>query len=357
MDSRQNNIISDNESVVATARKRVTEDSDMNCCDAKRRKGLDGNPIACLNDFIEVNSRRSVKRPMTEDDDDHQYGYLSLSPGNKKRRTIEQDEDDEGDDFTSAPMINVAPIQELSIAFPILTDYDLIMLAYWTSLPVDETQCAASSEIDSHRGPIIDAELSLAQFQTLAPLEPVPISNNENCGDDRCSLSDAETSSSEEDESYYPYSERRKSVTTNKQTKKKNVKYLVNKIKSRRLKPAAKRGRRPNNKRPPTAQDFEYLVSWVGYSKADDSWEPFKNVKHLLNTSKDDVTRTNVFEVDEIKSRRLKKTFNHQRSPNYLPTDGDFDYLVSWVGYSDKHDTWEPYESIKHLKEDIRAVS
>ena len=259
----------------------------------------------------------------------------------------------------STPLPGDEETQELSPALPILSDDDLIMLALSTPLPDDEeTQLAASSEfdyfIDSPQSPTIDAEFSLAEFLSLAPLEPVPIVNIENCCDERLSLPDSKASSDEDESDQQTYSQRPKYVAVKKQIKKRyDNKYFVNKIKSRRLKPAARR----NNKRSPTARDFEYLVSWVGYSEIDDTWEPYKHIKHFLNTSKDDVSKNNVYEVDHIKSRRLKKTSKHQHSTNYEPTDTDFDYLVSWVGYGDDDDTWEPYESIKHLKEDIRAVS
>lgn len=43
--------------------------------------------------------------------------------------------------------------------------------------------------------------------------------------------------------------------------------------------------------------------------------------------------------VDQILNRRLRNNV-----PN--PKDTDYEYLVSWEGYGEAENTWEPYENL-----------
>ena len=52
------------------------------------------------------------------------------------------------------------------------------------------------------------------------------------------------------------------------------------------------------------------------------------------------------YDVDQIKKRRL--LWSKQTKKN--PTNADYEYFVSWLGYSSKFDSWEPYENLAHLK-------
>ena len=58
------------------------------------------------------------------------------------------------------------------------------------------------------------------------------------------------------------------------------IEFVVRKLLSRRLiMPAV--GSTPRDK------DYEYLVSWEGYTEEDNSWEPFQNVKHCTDMLKE----------------------------------------------------------------------
>ena len=52
------------------------------------------------------------------------------------------------------------------------------------------------------------------------------------------------------------------------------------------------------------------------------------------------------YDVDQIKKRRL--LWSKQTKKN--PTNADYEYFVSWLGYSSNFDSWEPYENLAHLK-------
>ena len=52
------------------------------------------------------------------------------------------------------------------------------------------------------------------------------------------------------------------------------------------------------------------------------------------------------YDVDQIKKRRLLRSKLIKKNP----TNVDYEYLVSWLGYSSKFDSWEPYENVAHLK-------
>ena len=52
------------------------------------------------------------------------------------------------------------------------------------------------------------------------------------------------------------------------------------------------------------------------------------------------------YDVDKIKKRRLLQSKQRKKKP----TNADYEYFVSWLGYSSKFDSWEPYENLAHLK-------
>ena len=52
------------------------------------------------------------------------------------------------------------------------------------------------------------------------------------------------------------------------------------------------------------------------------------------------------YDVDQIKKRRLLWS----KQTKKIPTNADYEYFVSWLGYSSKFDSWEPYENLAHLK-------
>lgn len=51
----------------------------------------------------------------------------------------------------------------------------------------------------------------------------------------------------------------------------------------------------------------------------------------------------NEYVVGKIRDRRLLFSVE-----NGIPLDEDYEYLVSWEGFGDEEDTWEPYEHLKH---------
>ena len=55
------------------------------------------------------------------------------------------------------------------------------------------------------------------------------------------------------------------------------------------------------------------------------------------------------YDVDQIKKRRLLRSKQTKKNP----TNADYEYFVSWLGYSSKFDSWEPYENLAHLKMNI----
>ena len=317
-------IIKDSESEVAVATtaiksKRGTDDSDAVNRDGKRRKGLNGDRIISTDDsesnYTEVISiRRSVKRPLNKDDGDNSDS-LSSSPATKKiRNTAAQDE------LKPNSMMNFVFLEELIYEFltsspnepiPILTGDDLALLALSTPLPDDDDDFADIMDYlnddltpDPKMNVAILEELS-NEFCTSSPIEPMLIRADDDLA--LLALSQAPLPNDDDDAAdiednliespLSPIIE----VEPNASTQKNNDHvYLVNKITSRRLIP----GRRQKQ---PAAADFEYSVSWRGYNEGADTWEPYENIKHLLNTSKDDVTKNNIYEVDEIKSCRLKK--------------------------------------------------
>ena len=57
------------------------------------------------------------------------------------------------------------------------------------------------------------------------------------------------------------------------------------------------------------------------------------------------------YDVDKLKKRRLLRSKQRKKKP----TNADYEYLVSWLGYSSKYDSWEPYENVAHLKKDINV--
>ena len=57
------------------------------------------------------------------------------------------------------------------------------------------------------------------------------------------------------------------------------------------------------------------------------------------------------YDVDKIKKRRLLQSKQRKKKP----INADYEYLVSWLGYSSKYDSWEPYENVAHLKKDINV--
>ena len=247
--------------------------------DAKRRKGLDGNRIIPLTDDNLV--LLAILTPLPDDDD---VTYIDNSV-----------------ESPSSPMIDVeilthdfqplAPMERL----PILTDDDLDEILSSTPFPDDDKNSNSlldddkMSDISSDEF-IVSSDDEEVDDHTLDSSSSIYSGDSEtdDSTEEEGSFSDITETSSSEDEA---------DDNQCQKTKKTRVKYLVEKLKSRPLIP--NQGR---NKRQQTAADFEYRVSWVGYSESDDTWELYENIKHLLNTSRDDVTNNNVYEVDKTRS-------------------------------------------------------
>lgn len=65
-----------------------------------------------------------------------------------------------------------------------------------------------------------------------------------------------------------------------------------------------------------------------------------------MENGKDDseeALKENEFVVEKILNRRLM--FSVKDVP---PQEKDYEYLVSWKGYGDDANTWEPYEHLDH---------
>ncbi len=54
----------------------------------------------------------------------------------------------------------------------------------------------------------------------------------------------------------------------------------------------------------PLEKDYEYLVSWEGYTDDDNSWEPYENVKHCTERLKEFHERIS---AKSKKGRRVKR--------------------------------------------------
>ncbi len=63
----------------------------------------------------------------------------------------------------------------------------------------------------------------------------------------------------------------------------------------------------------------------------------------LNNEHVEEVLSENEFVVGKILDRRLLLAIAKSN-----PLDEDYEYLVSWEGYRDEDNTWEPYDNLKH---------
>lgn len=84
------------------------------------------------------------------------------------------------------------------------------------------------------------------------------------------------------------------------------------------------------------AETIEYFVKWKGYSYDENTWEPSNHLycfdlirMYLSRFSVNSILKKRVVEVDDEVNRT------------------GIEYLVSWKGYSEKHNTWEPLEVLE----------
>lgn len=64
---------------------------------------------------------------------------------------------------------------------------------------------------------------------------------------------------------------------------------------------------------------------------------------NLNNGNIEEALSENEFVVGKILDRRLL-----YKLENCVPLDEDYEYLVSWDGYDEEENTWEPYDHLKH---------
>ncbi|XP_046464289.1 uncharacterized protein LOC124210044 [Daphnia pulex] len=82
------------------------------------------------------------------------------------------------------------------------------------------------------------------------------------------------------------------------------------------------------------AKGFENL------DNASDAWEN--------NATADEPLSENEFVVGKILDRRLL-----YKVEDFNPLEEDYEYLVSWEGYGEEDNTWEPYEHLKHCTQKL----
>ena len=85
-----------------------------------------------------------------------------------------------------------------------------------------------------------------------------------------------------------------------------------------------------------STDSIEYFVKWKGYSNDENTWEPSSHLycfdlirNYLSKFSVHSILEKRIVEVDEDISRT------------------GIEYLVTWKGYSEKHNTWEPLEVLE----------
>jgi hypothetical protein len=66
------------------------------------------------------------------------------------------------------------------------------------------------------------------------------------------------------------------------------------------------------------------------------------------NATADEPLSENEFVVGKILDRRLLYKVEDSN-----PLEEDYEYLVSWEGYGEEDNTWEPYEHLKHCTQKL----